>query len=75
MDIYSVKSVSAKKVVEKGFDKKMDAKAVRNKLSEKTWEKFNKKYKGTKEKPEKPFPFIVIKGKDHPKYRDEVTDG
>ena len=73
-DIYNVYSVTSKKVVEVGFDKKMDAKAVRNKLSEKTWEKFNKKYKGIKEKPAKPFPYIIVKGKEHPKYRVD-SDG
>ncbi len=68
MDIYAVKSVATEKVVENGFDKKSDAKIRRNALCEKTWEKFNKKYKGIKEKPAKPFPFIVTKGKEHPNY-------
>lgn len=72
-DIYNVKNVATKKVVKVGFDNKMDAKDERNKLSEKIWEKFNKKYKGVKEKPAKPFPFIVVKGKEHPKYKVDVT--
>tara|TARA_B100000959_G_C14961799_1_gene616091 strand:- start:249 stop:497 length:249 start_codon:yes stop_codon:yes gene_type:complete len=74
-DIYNVKNVATKKVVKVGFDNKMDAKDERNKLSEKVWEKYNKKYKGVpeKDKPQKPFPYIVVKGKEHPKYRVDVT--
>tara|TARA_Y100000758_G_C15674528_1_gene283399 strand:+ start:243 stop:491 length:249 start_codon:yes stop_codon:yes gene_type:complete len=73
-DIYNVKNVATKKVVKVGFDNKMDAKDERNKLSEKIWEKYNKKYKGVaeKDKPAKPFPFIVVKGKEHPKYKVDV---
>jgi hypothetical protein len=62
MDIYAVKSVATKKVVENGFDKKSDAKIRRNALCEKTWAKIKDK------KAPKPFPFIVTKGKEHPNY-------
>ncbi|MDP7365694.1 MAG: hypothetical protein QGH83_00330 [Candidatus Pacebacteria bacterium] len=66
-DIYNVYSVISKKVVEVGFDKKMDAKDKRNELSAKTWKKWKKK---KKDHPEiaKPFPYIIVKGKEHPKY-------
>ena len=71
-DIYNVKNVSTRKVVEVGFDNKMDAKDKRNELSAKIWEKWKKK---NKDKPDavKPFPYIVVKGKEHPKYRVDVT--
>ena len=42
-DIYNVKNVATRKVVEVGFDNKMDAKDKRNELSAKTWEKWKKK--------------------------------
>ena len=65
-DIYNVKNVATKKVVEVGFDNKMDAKDKRNDLSKDIWENWNKKDKQTRGP--KPFPYIVIKGEDHPRY-------
>ena len=61
MDVYAVKQVSTKKIVESGFAKKMDAKAARNALCEGTWKKLKKDAVKT-------FPFIVVKGKEHPHY-------
>ena len=69
MDYYSVKSMTTNKVVESGFDKKADAKAKRNELCKDTWDKWNKSKKA-EEKGEKPFPFTVTKGKDHPRLND-----
>ena len=71
-DIYNVKNVATRKVVEVGFDNKMDAKDKRNELSAKTWEKWKKKKKDNPDLA-KPFPYIVTKGKEHPKYRVDVT--
>ena len=36
-DIYSVRSMATNKVVQSGFDKKQDAKAVRNELCKEAW--------------------------------------
>ena len=58
-DIYSVLDTHTGKIEKAGFDKKQDAKAVRNEL--------NKPNKDKKE--EKPsFRFVVTKGKDHPNF-------
>ena len=62
-----VKNVNTRKIVEVGFDNKMDAKDKRNELSQKTWEKWKKKRKDNPDLA-KPFPYIVVKGKEHPKY-------
>ena len=61
MDFYAVKQVATKRIIESGFAKKMDAKKVRNELCEKTWKKLKKDAVKT-------FPFIVVKGKEHPHY-------
>jgi|TARA_B110000495_G_C23001638_1_gene591207 hypothetical protein len=61
MDVYAVKQVSTKKIIESGFTKKSDAKLARNALCESVWQKLKKDAV-------KPFPFIVTKGKEHPNY-------
>ena len=66
-DIYAVKYVKSDKVIDNGFEKKQDAKAKRNELCKKVHEKWEQK-KG--DKGMKPFPYIVVKGKEHPLYRD-----
>jgi len=66
-DIYSVKDTKVKKIVAVGFDNKMDAKDKRNELSKDVWEKWKKK--AEKDRGPKPFPYIVVKGEDHPKHR------
>ena len=72
-DIYNVKNVNTKKVVKVGFDNKMDAKEHRNELSKKTWDKWKKKLKDKPDTP-KPFPYIVVKGKEHPKFKGGRID-
>lgn len=66
-DIYSVKSINTNKIVQTGFDKKADAKAKRDELCKDSHEKWAKKVKDDKDL-EKPFPYIVTKGKEHLKY-------
>ena len=66
-DIYSVKDTKVKKIVAVGFDNKMDAKDKRNELSKDAWDKWRKKLKENPQSP-KPFPYIVVKGLDHPRY-------
>lgn len=72
-NVYSVKHKPTKKVVAIGFDNKMDAKDKRNDLSKDIWENWNKKDKQTRGP--KPFPYIVIKGEDHPRYSIYNKDG
>ena len=67
-DIYSVKNVNTNKIIETGFDKKADAKTKRNELCKDSHEKWEKKVK-TEEGLMKPFPYIVTKGKEHPKMK------
>lgn len=64
-DIYAVKYVKSGKVINTGFEKKQDAKLKRNELCKKVHEKWEKDKQGMK-----PFPYIVVKGKEHPLYRD-----
>ena len=68
-DIYAVKYVTSDKVIAKGFEKKQDAKAKRNELCKGAHDKWAKKVKENKDLA-KPFPYIVVKGKEHPLYRD-----
>mgnify|MGYP001475617509 FL=1 len=63
-DIYSVKNVATMKIVADGFDKKQDAKAKRNELCKEAWQKWSEKDNKDKNKP---FPYVVTKGKEHPK--------
>ena len=63
-DIYSVKNVATMKIVADGFDKKQDAKAKRNELCKEAWQKWSEKDKKDKNKP---FPYVVTKGKEHPR--------
>jgi hypothetical protein len=65
-DIYSVKNISTNKIVETGFDKKADAKAKRDELCKTSHDNWTKKVKDDKDLA-KPFPYIVTKGKEHPK--------
>ena len=62
-DIYSVKNVATMKIVADGFDKKQDAKAKRNELCKEAWQKWSEKDNKDKNKP---FPYVVTKGKEHP---------
>ena len=73
-DIYSVKDVKVKKIVAVGFESKMDAKEKRNELSKDAWEKWRKKLKDNPQSP-KPFPYIVVKGEDHPKLNLYTKNG
>ena len=68
-DIYAVKYVTSGKVISNGFDKKQDAKTKRNELCKGSHDKWAKKVKENKDLA-KPFPYIVVKGKEHPLYRD-----
>ena len=68
-DIYAVKYVTSGKVISNGFDKKQDAKTKRNELCKGAHDKWAKKVKENKDLT-KPFPYIVVKGKEHPLYRD-----
>ena len=71
-DIYAVKYVTSDKVIAKGFEKKQDAKAKRNELCKGAHDKWAKKVKENKDEKKqinKPFPYIVVKGKEHPLYR------
>ena len=68
-DIYAVKYVTSDKVIAKGFEKKQEAKAKRNELCKGAHDKWAKKVKENKDLA-KPFPYIVVKGKEHPLYRD-----
>ena len=61
-DIYSVLDTHTGKIEKAGFDKKQDAKAVRNELNKPKNDKKDKK----EEKPS--FRFVVTKGKDHPNF-------
>jgi len=61
-DIYSVKNVATMKIVADGFDKKQDAKAKRNELCKEAWQKWSEKDNKDKNKP---FPYVVTKGKEH----------
>ena len=63
-DIYSVKNVATMKIVADGFDKKQDAKAKRNELCKEAWQKWADKDNKDKNKP---FPYVVTKGKEHPR--------
>jgi hypothetical protein len=72
-DIYSVKDTKVKKIVAAGFDNKMDAKDKRNDLSKDIWEKWKKQ--DEKNRGPKPFPYIVVKGEDHPKHRLYTRNG
>ena len=63
-DIYSVKNVATMKIVADGFDKKQDAKAKRNELCKEAWQKWSEKDNKDKKKP---FPYVVTKGKEHPR--------
>ena len=63
-DIYSVKNVATKKIVADGFDKKQDAKAKRDELCKEAWQKWSEKDNKDKNKP---FPYVVTKGKEHPR--------
>ena len=63
-DIYSVKNVATMKIVADGFDKKQDAKAKRNELCKEAWQKWSEKNNKDKNKP---FPYVVTKGKEHPR--------
>ena len=63
-DIYSVKNVATMKIEADGFDKKQDAKAKRNELCKEAWEKWSEKDNKDKNKP---FPYVVTKGKEHPR--------
>ena len=65
-DIYSVKNISTNKIVETGFDKKADAKAKRDELCKDSHDKWAKKVKEEKDLA-KPFPYIVVKGSEHPR--------
>jgi len=67
MDIYSVKKEGGK-VIERGFDKKVDAKGKRDELCKGAHDKWAKKVKENKDLA-KPFPYIVVKGREHPLYR------
>ena len=60
-DIYSVLDTQTGKIEKAGFDKKQDAKAVRNELN---------KAVNEKKKKDDPFifRFVVTKGKDHPNF-------
>ena len=62
-DIYSVKNVATMKIVADGFDKKQDAKALRNELNKPVNEK---------KKAEQPFYFryVVTMGQEHPRIND-----
>ena len=72
-DIYSVKDTKVKKIVAVGFDNKMDAKDKRNELSKDIWERWKKK--DEKDRGPKPFPYIVVKGDDHPKHSLYTRNG
>ena len=63
-DIYSVKNVATMKIVADGFDKKQDAKAKRDELCKEAWQKWSEKDNKDKNKP---FPYVVTKGKEHPR--------
>ena len=63
-DIYSVKNVATMKIVADGFDKKQAAKAKRNELCKEAWQKWSEKDNKDKNKP---FPYVVTKGKEHPR--------
>lgn len=63
-DIYSVKNVATMKIVADGFDTKQDAKAKRNELCKEAWQKWSEKDNKDKNKP---FPYVVTKGKEHPR--------
>ena len=63
-DIYSVKNVATMKIVADGFDKKQDAKAKRNELCKEAWQKWSEKDNKDKNKP---FPYVVTRGKEHPR--------
>ena len=63
-DIYSVRSMATNKVVESGFEKKQDAKAVRNDLCKEAWDQWSKK--DAEKRGPKPFPFTVTRGTEHP---------
>jgi hypothetical protein len=67
-DIYAVKYVTSGKVISNGFDKKQDAKTKRNELCKGAHDRWAKKVKENKDLA-KPFPYIVVKGKEHPLYR------
>ena len=67
-DIYSVLNVNTNKIIETGFDKKADAKVKRNELCKDSHEKWEKKVK-TEEDLRKPFPYIVVKGTEHPRVK------
>ena len=62
-DIYTVIDTKTGKIEKSGFDKKQDAKTLRNELNKPVNEK-NKKYK--------PFyiRYLDSKGKDHPRIND-----
>ena len=63
-DIYRGKNVATMKIVADGFDKKQDAKAKRNELCKEAWQKWSEKDNKDKNKP---FPYVVTKGKEHPR--------
>ena len=65
-NIYSVFNVHTRKVIAEGFDKKADAKAKRDELCKTSHDKWIEKVKDDKDL-KKPFPYIVTKGKEHPK--------
>jgi len=66
-DIYSVLNVNTNKIIESGFDKKADAKTKRNELCKEAWTKWSTKVKTEKDL-KKPYPYIIVKGKEHPRY-------
>jgi len=65
-NIYSVFNVHTRKVIAEGFDKKADAKAKRDELCKDSHDKWAKKVKDDKDL-SKPFPYIVVKGTEHPR--------
>ena len=66
-DIYSVKNVNTNQIIA-SFDKKADAKTKRNELCKDSHEKWEKKVKTEEDLP-KPFPYIVVKGTEHPRVK------
>ena len=62
-DIYSVIDTKTNKIEKSGFDKKQDAKTLRNELNKPINEK---------KKSDEPFYFryIVTKGQEHPRFND-----
>ena len=62
-DIYSVIDTKTNKIEKSGFDKKQDAKTLRNELNKPINEK---------KEPDQPFYFryVVTKGQEHPRIND-----